>query len=186
MTTPDLAHLPYLVDLVDDESPLVRDTVLTKLAEYGDGLEQHLRALPEPPSADTLQRLRDWLDQYRGRVEEFHQQTEVGTVLRSALFKPGDLVCHRRYGYRGVVVNGDASCQAGQDWYRSNRSQPDRDQPWYHVLIHESDAVSYAAQTSLLPDTSKDDVRHALVPVFFDRRDDGRYARNDNSWPRSP
>ncbi len=54
------------------------------------------------------------------------------------VFEPGQLVLHRRYGYRGVVVERDEFCQADDAWYSKNQTQPDRDQPWYHVLVNES------------------------------------------------
>ena len=36
-------------------------------------------------------------------------------------FQPGDLVRHRRYGYRGVVVARTDSCQADDAWYFKNQ-----------------------------------------------------------------
>lgn len=182
---PDPANLPHLVSLADDDSPLVRDSVLAKLAEFGDELDSRLRGLAQPPSEQKLVDLRGWLDEYRARVARFYTDFDQGTVVRCPLFQPGDRVRHRHYGYRGLVVDRDVSCQAGEDWYRQNRSQPDRQQPWYHVLVHDSDSVTYAAQTSLLPDGSGEEIRHALVPIFFEPSGSG-YDRNDNPWPRSP
>ena len=43
-------------------------------------------------------------------------------------FEPGQLVRHRHYGYRGVVVAADPTCQAEETWYYANRSQPGRSQ----------------------------------------------------------
>jgi len=60
-------------------------------------------------------------------------------------FTPGDLVRHVRYHYRGVVVAHDPKCMAGEDWYQSNQTQPEKDQPWYHVLIHGSESITYPA-----------------------------------------
>lgn len=53
------------------------------------------------------------------------------------VFEPGQLVRHRRYGYRGVVVDRDEFCEADDEWYSKNQTQPDRDQPWYHVLVED-------------------------------------------------
>ena len=69
---------------------------------------------------------------------QFHKRGPELPESSPARFQPGHLVRHRRYGYRGVVVALDLECGAGDDWYRSNRTQPDRDQPWYHVLVHGS------------------------------------------------
>jgi len=97
-------------------------------------------------------------------------------------FEVGQLVKHRRYGYRGVVVAFDQTCRAPEDWYRSNRTQPDRNQPWYHVLVDQSDTVTYAAQSSLLADDDVAEVDHPLTEMFFNDFVEGRYVRNDRPW----
>ena len=101
-------------------------------------------------------------------------------------FLPGQLVRHRRYGYRGVVVRMDRECQAGVDWYQSNQTQPNRNQPWYHVLIDGSDSITYAAETSLAMDVSGQPVNHPLVDTFFSKFTGTSYVRNDQPWPGDP
>ena len=98
-------------------------------------------------------------------------------------FHIGQLVRHRRYGYRGVVMDFDMRCMADDDWYQVNSTQPPRDQPWYHVLVDGSNAITYAAQTSLTGDESAQPVHHPLVTHFFTRFDNGLYERNDRRWP---
>lgn len=100
---------------------------------------------------------------------------------------PGQLVVHRRYGYRGVVVDFDMRCKASEAWYRANRTQPDREQPWYHVLVDGSDQVTYAAQSSLNPDESNERIQHPLLDYFFAGFESGFYLRNNQPWPyRAP
>ncbi len=101
----------------------------------------------------------------------------------SRLFSPGDLVMHKRYHYRGVVVDFNLVCQADDGWYQSNQTQPDRDQPWYRVLVDGNSAITYAAQSSLESDDSDAPVVHPLVEVFFAGFTDGVYVRNDTPWP---
>jgi len=100
------------------------------------------------------------------------------------LYKPGQVVRHKRYDYRGVVVDVDPECIASDDWYDKNQTQPDRNQPWYHVLVSGSDQVTYPALSSLLPDESCQEVIHPLIPYFFDSFKDGHYLRNHTPWPR--
>lgn len=102
---------------------------------------------------------------------------------REPLFAIGQLVRHKRYRYRGVIVDFDMSCQADEAWYEKNQTQPPRDQPWYHVLVHDSTATTYAAQTSLAADDSEEPIRHPLVEHFFESFQNGRYVRNDRKWP---
>ncbi|WP_428388577.1 heat shock protein HspQ [Mucisphaera sp.] len=98
-------------------------------------------------------------------------------------FAPGQLVRHRNYGYRGVVVDFDLQCKANDLWYENNQTQPDRDQPWYHILVDGSEINTYAAQSSLLPDTNNQPIQHELINHFFDPFENGRYTRNETPWP---
>jgi len=97
-------------------------------------------------------------------------------------FTPGQLVRHRRYGYRGVVADLDSVCQADDTWYQKNKTQPNREQPWYHVLVHGTSSATYAAQENLLPDDSCDPVQHSMIDFFFSDFFAGRYVRNDTPW----
>ena len=98
-------------------------------------------------------------------------------------FELGQLVCHKRYGYRGVIVDCDPKCRADEKWYQSNMTQPDKSQPWYHVLVDATDQTTYAAEENLQADPSGQPVRHPLVGDFFGAFADSRYARNDQPWP---
>jgi heat shock protein HspQ len=98
-------------------------------------------------------------------------------------FGPGQLVHHRRYDYRGVVVDFDLRCKADEDWYQKNRTQPEREQPWYHVLVDESTLVTYAAETSLEADSSEAPINHPLVSKLFEGFHSGEYQRNSVPWP---
>ena len=100
-------------------------------------------------------------------------------------FQPGQLIRHKRYGYRGVIVAVDSECLADETWYQSNQSQPDRNQPWYHVLVHGGAANTYAAEGNLEPDPSQLPIDHPLIEVFFAKFQSGAYVRNDQPWPGS-
>ena len=97
-------------------------------------------------------------------------------------FVPGELVRHKRYGYRGVVVASDLSCAAPDEWYLTNQTQPSRDQPWYHVLVDKASHTTYAAEENLVPDDSGEEITHQLIDQFFDAFQDGYYVRNDRQW----
>ena len=98
------------------------------------------------------------------------------------LFQSGQLVCHRRYGYRGVIVAVDARCMADAQWYMTNRTQPDQNQPWYHVLVDSKATCTYAAQNNLMADESAEPIEHPLIAEFFSGFCEGRYQRNDRPW----
>ena len=92
-------------------------------------------------------------------------------------FSSGQLVHHRRYGYRGVVISGDATCQADLSWYHKNQTQPDRGQPWYHVLVDGASHTTYVAEENLEPDQLGTKVTHPQLRRFFKTFLGGRYHR---------
>ena len=178
----DPGQLPHLLKLVDDESERVQEAVAKALAAFGPALEQHLSELPTPPDQEQVERVRQRLRRHHSNESPSDSpQDEAGTEPR---FVPGQLVRHVRYGYRGVVVAFDLTCQADDDWYFNNRSQPDRYQAWYHVLVHGAEHVTYAAQTSLEANDTGEQVVHPFVGHFFSAFSDGRYTRNDTPWPK--
>ncbi|MBT4099340.1 MAG: heat shock protein HspQ [Gemmatimonadetes bacterium] len=187
----DVEQLPHLLRLIDDDSERVQRAVAKALVAFGSSLEDRLLELSEPPDEEQLQQVRELVHRYHGdevqgdevQGHEDHADEKPSADTAAPLFVPGQLVEHRKYGYRGVVVAFDRTCQADDDWYFSNRSQPNRYQAWYHVLVHGSEQMTYAAQTSLQSDESAEQVVHPFVPHFFSAFSDGRYVRNDTPWP---
>lgn len=98
------------------------------------------------------------------------------------LFSHGELVRHKRYPYRGVVVDYDSVCQAEDEWYYGNQTQPKRDQPWYYVLVAGSDHNTYVAQNNLERDLTAVEVEHPLIATYFSRFLNGKYIRNKIPW----
>ena len=95
-----------------------------------------------------------------------------------ARFSVGERVHHRRFGYRGVVVDVDATFQGSEEWYEQvAQSRPPKDAPWYHVLPHDAAHTTYVAERNLEGDESDDPIRHPLLDRFFDAFRDGRYVR---------
>lgn len=180
MPQPD--QLPALIRLFDDPSLTVRRAVITELKAWGDALAEALDELDEPLDPSLRAEV---LAVAAGPLPEPEPEPVPAPEPEPLVptFAVGQLVRHKRYGYRGVIVAVDQSCEASADWYQKNSSQPDRKQPWYHVLVHESESVTYAAESSLSLDTSGDGVRHPWVPVFFNGFESGRYLRNDRPWP---
>jgi heat shock protein HspQ len=97
------------------------------------------------------------------------------------MFSIGQLVHHKRYDYRGVVVGFDATCTADEDWYefqvKGKGYQPTKDQPWYNVLVHGASHTTYVAQQNLEPDPCGDPIQHPLVRTVFKTFLGGRYYR---------
>ena len=93
-----------------------------------------------------------------------------------ARFSPGDVVWHLRFGYRGVVLDVDPVFCGSDEWYRRvARSRPPRDEPWYHVLVHDATHRTYVAERHLAADRRGEPVRHPEVSACFRDFRDGRY-----------
>ena len=89
----------------------------------------------------------------------------------------GQLVHHRLFDYRGVVVDVDPCFQGSDAWYEQvARSRPPKDQPWYRVLVHEAGHETYVAERNLEPDASGLPVSHPLVPELFAGFHGGAYV----------
>lgn len=96
--------------------------------------------------------------------------------MLEAKFSVGRTVHHRRFDYRGVIVDVDARFSGTDEWYdQMARSLPPKDAPWYHVLVHDAAHTTYVAERNLEPDDSGEAIRHPLLDRFFDRREGGRY-----------
>jgi heat shock protein HspQ len=97
--------------------------------------------------------------------------------IKQAKFNVGELVHHKLFGYRGVVVDVDASYQGTEEWYEKiARSRPPKDEPWYHVLVDEGDQNTYVAERNLEYDLLKDTIDHPLVNMIFNKFENGAYV----------
>jgi heat shock protein HspQ len=102
---------------------------------------------------------------------------KVTNITRSR-FSIGELVHHRLFDYRGVVVDVDQDFQASEEWYQAvAKSRPPKDMPWYHVLVHGSDHATYVAERNLEGDDVLEPIRHPMVEQYFSGFDDGKYRR---------
>ena len=102
-----------------------------------------------------------------------------GGAAPGKYYELGAIVHHKLYGYRGVIVSVDPRCMAGDTWYHSNKTQPAREQPWYHILVHDSGGLStYVAQSNLEDDASGEPIDHPRIGCYFREFKDGRYLVN--------
>ena len=105
----------------------------------------------------------------------------MGTVtpITRTQFSVGEIVHHRLFDYRGVIVDVDRSFQGSEEWYaQMARSRPPKNKPWYHVLVHDATHTTYVAERNLEPDPGDDPIDHPLLAQFFDDFVDGKYVRS--------
>jgi len=114
---------------------------------------------------------------------------EQSTDRNSQSFKTGDIVNHKTYKYRGVIVHQHLTFKGEDKWYLSNQSQPNKHQPWYFVLVNEIQQVTYVAESNLTLDRLGKKVDHAMINLFFSEYDNElkKYIRNEVPWnPGNP
>ena len=88
----------------------------------------------------------------------------------TAKFFVGQIVHHRKFDYRGVVFDVDATFQGTDEWYESvARSRPPKHAPWYHVLVN-------GAERHLESDARGEPITHTLVAELCGEFQDGRYS----------
>ncbi len=94
-----------------------------------------------------------------------------------ARFQVGQLIHHRLFDYRGVIVDVDASFQGSEDWYQAMaRTRPPKEKPWYHVLVHDAAHMTYVTERNLQPDLTGQPIQHPALGQFFDELRDGLYV----------
>jgi len=93
-------------------------------------------------------------------------------------FSIGQLVHHHLFDYRGVIVDVDATFEGTDEWYEQvARSRPPKDEPWYRVLVHSADHMTYVAECNLEDDSSPEPIEHPMLKHFFNDFKEGRYLR---------
>ena len=92
-------------------------------------------------------------------------------------FSVGDVVRHKLFDYRGVIIEVDTHFRGTDAWYEQvARSRPPKHRPWYHVLPHEAAHQTYVAERNLELDDSGLPIRHPLVARYFTEFSRGRYV----------
>ncbi len=105
----------------------------------------------------------------------------MGTItnITSVKFSVGELIHHRLFDYRGVIVDVDRNFQATEEWYEKVvKSRPPKNRPWYHMLVHESDHSTYVAEQHMESDNLVEPINNPMLQHFFSKFENGKYIRN--------
>ena len=98
----------------------------------------------------------------------------------------GDVVRHRLYPFRGVIVDVDPEFDNTEEWYASipEDVRPAREQPFYYLLAENSETYysAYVSQQNLLSDTENGPVNHPDIEDVFDGFEEGRYQLHAESY----
>ena len=115
-------------------------------------------------------------------MENTHLQSDVLVV--SPAFNIGDVVKHRLYKFRGVIVDIDPEFSNTEEWYQSipEESRPRKDQPFYHLLAenYEITYEAYVSEQNLLTDDSEEPIKHPLINEIFSGKKGSSYFKPSN------
>ena len=101
-------------------------------------------------------------------------------TITSSRYSIGDLVHHKLFDYRGVIVDIDPYFQLTDEWYDAvAKSRPPKNEPWYHVLVHEAVNSTYVAEQNLEPDPSGKKINHPMTGKLFTEFRNGRYINDE-------
>jgi len=65
----------------------------------------------------------------------------------------GQLIQHKLFDYRGIILGVDLEFKSTDEWYEMvAKSRPPKNEPWYHVLVHQKGHQTYVAEQNLQPD----------------------------------
>jgi len=99
--------------------------------------------------------------------------------IRQAKYGLGDVVRHRLFPFRGVVVDVDPEFANTEEWYEAipEDIRPPKDQPFYHLLAENDESYygAYVSEGNLLPDAQNGPVSHPEIQEAFDDFDGQRY-----------
>lgn len=96
---------------------------------------------------------------------------------KQAKHNVGRIVHHKLFDYRGVIVDVDPCFQNSDQWYNlMARSKPAKEQPWYHVLVDNTDFITYVAEQNLDADQDQlSPIHHPDVKNYFEPKHTGAY-----------
>ena len=105
-------------------------------------------------------------------------------VSKHPLFNIGDIVKHRIYPFRGVIVDVDPEFSNTEEWYQSIPAEirPSRQQPYYHLMAENTETfyTAYVSQQNLVGDGKNGPLEHPDLEEIFSGMDHGKYhLRNE-------
>lgn len=104
--------------------------------------------------------------------------------IKNTQFAIGQVVRHRVYPFRGVIVDVDPEFNNSEEWWQAipEEVRPRKDQPFYHLLAENADLsyVAYVSEQNLLIDESGIPVNHPEVAQIF-----GKFLGNSYEIPSS-
>ena len=122
-------------------------------------------------------------DKIGNSIPEIKNSNKI-KVHKDPLFNIGDIVKHRIYPFRGVIVDVDPEFSNTEEWYQSIPAEirPSRNQPYYHLMAENTETfyTAYVSQQNLVDDGENGPLEHPDLDEIFSGMDKGKYhLRNE-------
>ena len=102
--------------------------------------------------------------------------------MKDATYSRGQLVWRRLFYTRGLVFDVDPVFLGSEEWYEQMaRSRPPKDEPWYHVLVHNALHQTYVAERNLDQDDSDERIQNPAIETLFSGFDGVSYTSRARS-----
>ncbi len=97
-------------------------------------------------------------------------------------FYIGQIINHKRFNYRGVIIDVDLSYSGTEEWYlKMAKSKPSKEQPWYYVIVNNSEIETYVAESNINIDRTGLPINHPQIYTYFDDlTSEGYILKNNN------
>lgn len=89
-------------------------------------------------------------------------------MIHTAKFSLGQVVCHTKQAYRGVIIDIDASFQPSGSYnpiYLKHSFAIAN--PWYRILVDDSNLITYVSEKFLKLDKSQNPVEHPKLIEYL-------------------
>ena len=100
-------------------------------------------------------------------------------TTKEPLFNIGDIVKHKIYPFRGVIVDVDPEFSNSEEWYKSIPAEvrPSKEQPFYHLMAENTETfyTAYVSQQNLVDDGKNGPLEHPDLDEIFNGMDKGKY-----------
>jgi heat shock protein HspQ len=96
-----------------------------------------------------------------------------------AQFNIGDIVVHKNSRYRAIVVDVDPLFQAsGQYNPQAHKHEFATRNPWYRLLVDDSNQITYVEECLLIADTSQMPINNPHIGIYLKEKE-GHYCHTN-------
>ncbi len=97
--------------------------------------------------------------------------------MKQSHFYIGQIIQHKLFDYRGIIVDVDFKFSGTDDWYESvAHSRPSKDQPWYKVLVDNATHETYVAEQNLDISNELSAIHNPFMGLYFKKSGHNTYT----------